>query len=83
MPPQPPRKLGDQLEMFPRAVRVEALDPQTHVGATTRVQALHRVRFSDEARPHLVFRDRYGLYCEEHGKGCEAVRAVIEESSAA
>jgi hypothetical protein len=83
MPHQPPRRVSEQLEIFPRAVRVEALDPQLHVGANTRVQALYRVRFSDEARPHLVFRDRYGLYCEEHGKTCEAVRAVVEQSSAA
>ena len=83
MPPLKPRSFGEQLEMFPRAVRVEALDPQAHVGAMTRVQALHRVRFSDEPRPHLVFKDRYGMYCEEHGKACEAVRAVTDSSSAA
>jgi hypothetical protein len=54
--------------------RVRELDPVQKCGAGTSVQRMFRV---DEAsggvvRPHLVFFDRHGLYCE-HGRDCPAV----------
>lgn len=76
--PQP--QLGEQMEMFPREVLVEALDPRERVGPRTSVTKLFRVRWTDERRPHLVFVDRYGTYCEEHGKECPAVRVVVERA---
>jgi hypothetical protein len=54
--------------------RVRELDPLEKCGPGTSVQRMFRV---DEAsggvvRPHLVFFDRHGLYCE-HGRDCPAV----------
>ena len=67
---------GEQLDMFPRQVLVEALDPRQHIGPRTGVAALFRIRFPDDRVTHMVFRDRYGTYCAEHGRECEAVRLV-------
>jgi hypothetical protein len=66
-----------QLEMFATPVHVESLDPKESVGSATRVDALWRVRIGDGGGTHLIFRDRHGTYCEEHGPRCRAVREVL------
>lgn len=64
----------DQLEFFPAQVSVTALDPRAVLGASTRVRGLWKVEWPGERRPHLVYHDRHGWYCEEHGPACPAVR---------
>ena len=64
----------DQLEFFPVEVRVTAIDPRAVLGAATRVRGLWKVEWPGERRPHLVYHDRHGWYCEEHGAACPAVR---------
>ena len=71
-----PPRFGEQEELFPRALHVDELDPRQRLGTHTGVQRLFRVRWDDERRGHLVFVDRHGTYCEEHGAACPAVRAV-------
>lgn len=72
------RRRGDaQIELFPVPVHVDALDPKQQLGTGTRVQALWRVRIGDGGGTHLVFHDRHGTYCEEHGATCVAIRHVI------
>lgn len=73
---KPPLRFGEQEELFPRTLHVDELDPHQRLGAHTGVQRLFRVRWDDERRGHLVFVDRHGTYCEEHGATCPAVRAV-------
>jgi hypothetical protein len=73
-----PPRFGPQEELFPRALSVAELDPRERLGARTAVRRLFRVQWDDERRPHLVFVDRHGTYCEEHGPDCPAVRAVAE-----
>lgn len=56
--------------------RVRALDPQRKCGLGTSVQRLYRVNEESadgQVRPHLVFFDKHGWYCE-HGRDCPAVR---------
>ena len=56
--------------------RVRALDPQRKCGLGTSVQRLYRVNEESadgQVRPHLVFLDKHGWYCE-HGRDCPAVR---------
>ena len=72
----PRRRDEAQGELFTTPVHVERLDPRKVLGASTRVDALWRVRLGDESGTHLVFRDRHGTYCEVHGRGCRAVRSV-------
>jgi hypothetical protein len=48
------------------------------VGPRTAVEHLVRVRWHPAEGPHLVFHDRHGWYCEEHGPGCRAVRLAQE-----
>ena len=74
-PARTPRR-APQLELFPRAVDVEPLDPRRVVGERTRVAGIWRVRFGDESAPHRVFADRHGWYCEAHGRDCDAVSAA-------
>lgn len=55
---------------------VRALDPQRICGSGTSVQRLYRVNEQSadgQVRPHLVFFDKHGWYCE-HGRDCPAVR---------
>lgn len=54
--------------------RVQPLDPLAKCGPRTSVQQLYRVDESVDGkpRPHLVFLDRHGWYCE-HGRNCPAV----------
>lgn len=65
-----------QTELFATPVHVERLDPAKMLGASTRVERLWRVRVGDGGGTHLVFLDRHGKYCEEHGRTCPAVRMV-------
>lgn len=76
-----PPRFGEQEELFPRALHVDELDPRQRLGTHTGVQRLFRVRWDDERRGHLVFVDRHGTYCEEHGATCPAVRAVSGRAS--
>jgi hypothetical protein len=66
-----------QIELFAIPIHVERLDPKQAVGSATRVEAIWRVRIGDGGGTHLVFRDRHGIYCEEHGAGCRAVREAL------
>lgn len=78
VPRASPPRFGAQEELFPRRLSVAELDPYQRVGTRTGVQRLFRVQWDDERRPHLVFVDRHGTYCEEHGTDCPAVRAVAD-----
>jgi len=53
---------------------VRELDPLSKCGNGTSVQKLFRVdeRIDGVVRPHLVFFDRHGWYCD-HGRECPAV----------
>jgi hypothetical protein len=62
-----------QLEMFPEARHIEAVDPRVAIGPTTRVSALYRVRYGEARVVHQVYHDRHGWYCAEHGPACSAV----------
>ena len=73
-----PPRFGEQEELFPRTLHVDELDPRQRLGTHTGVQRLFRVRWDDERRGHLVFVDRHGIYCEEHGTSCPAVRAITD-----
>ncbi|HET6681779.1 MAG TPA: hypothetical protein VFG84_11300 [Gemmatimonadaceae bacterium] len=64
---------SSQFEIFPRAPDVARLDPATVIGRDTRVRALFRVRYEGLPGAHLVFHDRHGWYCAEHGADCRAV----------
>jgi len=72
----PRRRDETQGELFATPLHVEPLDPRKVLGASTRVEALWRVRIGDGGGAHLIFRDRHGTYCEEHGRTCRAVRFV-------
>lgn len=77
-----PRRRSDaQIELFPVPVHVDVLDPKQQLGTGTRVEALWRVRIGDGGGTHLVFRDRHGTYCEEHGATCVAIRHVRAEQA--
>jgi hypothetical protein len=65
-----------QTELFVAPVLVESLDPAAMLGAATRVHGLWRVRIGNESRTHLVFDDRHGRYCDEHGPACRAIAHV-------
>jgi hypothetical protein len=68
-------RFGEQTDLFPPTTVVERLDPRSLLGARSRVAGLWRVTIGS-SEPHLVFKDRHGLYCEAHGVDCRAVRAV-------
>lgn len=70
-----------QLEMFPEARHVEAVDPRQVIGPETRVAALYRVRYGDRPQVHQVYHDRHGWYCAEHGPRCAAVSDAAEVAS--
>jgi hypothetical protein len=72
--PARPPVVVEQTELFPERPVVERLDPRASVGPRTGVLALIRVRLRRMDAPHLVFHDRHGWYCEEHGPTCAAVR---------
>ena len=66
-------RFGPQIDLFPREVTVDSLDPRVVLGARTAVRQLARVRFADETIAHMIFADRHGVYCQEHGPQCSAV----------
>ena len=66
----------DQLEFFPIAVAITRLKARAVLGAATRVHGVWKVEYPGERRPHLVYHDRHGWYCEEHGPGCRSVTRV-------
>jgi hypothetical protein len=85
-PPSPAAPRWVQLDMFPRPVVVEPLDPRAVGGPRTRVLSVHLVREHAGAPAHRVFADRHGWYCEEHGARCPlvgALRRSLESGSAA
>lgn len=61
----------------PPRFEAHALDPLRKCGAATSVQLLYRVDELSESRSlrahHLVFFDRHGWYCDEHGRTCPAL----------
>ena len=63
--------MSGQLELFRPSIT--SLDPRAIVGAQTAVRALYRVQYGIDGPVHLVFVDRHGTYCEEHGRHCPAV----------
>jgi hypothetical protein len=74
----PRRRNEAQIELFVVPTHVEPLDSKRMLGSATRVEALWRVRIGEDAGVHLVFRDRHGTYCQEHGPKCAAVRSVVD-----
>ncbi|MDB4905875.1 MAG: hypothetical protein JWO05_659 [Gemmatimonadetes bacterium] len=66
-------RFGPQIDLFPREVAVDHLDPRAVLGARTAVRQLARVRYADETITHMIFADRHGVYCQEHGPQCSAV----------
>ena len=75
-----PGPRAEQLALFPEAVDVRPLDVRAVAGAHTRVRGVWQVRYASEgereARPHRVFFDRHGWYCEAHGPACRAAAAA-------
>lgn len=67
---------AQQTDLFPEQPIVDVLQPRASVGPRTGVLALLRVRLRSTDAPHLVFHDRHGWYCEEHGPSCVAVKAA-------
>ena len=76
--PSTAARVDDQLEFFPVIPTITELDPRAVLGASTRVTGVWRVEFPGERRAHLVYHDRHGWYCEEHGATCRAVARVRE-----
>ncbi|MCU0650245.1 MAG: hypothetical protein MUF00_19820 [Gemmatimonadaceae bacterium] len=74
--PDPVAPRARQLDLFDRPPIVEVLDPRAHVGDRSRVQTLCRVAFAIPPSTHLVFHDRHGWYCSQHGPHCEAVEVA-------
>jgi hypothetical protein len=70
-----------QLEIFPEARHIDVVDPRVAIGPDTRVSALVRVRYGDAPQVHLVYHDRHGWYCAEHGPRCGAVSDAVDASS--
>ena len=72
-----------QFDLFPERIIVEQLDAKAAAGASTRVEALYRVRYERERAPHQVFFDQYGWYCADHGPNCKAVGEVLAQRTRA
>lgn len=66
----------EQVELFPDPVHIERLDPRAVAGSGTSAKAVFRVTIGHGGEHHMVFQDRYGTYCEVHGRTCPAVTAV-------
>ena len=66
--------VSPQLDLFPVAPVIDILDPLAIVGVRTGVEHLVRVRPRPNDAPHMVFHDRHGWYCEQHGAACGAVK---------
>ena len=73
-----PRRLPseDQFDLFPARPEIEPLDPAVVVAAGPNVKGIWRVRLGHARELHMVYHDRHGWYCEEHGRDCVAVRTV-------
>lgn len=69
--------MSAQFELF--RPNVTKLDPREIVGSRTAVRALYRVQYGVDGPVHLVFVDRHGTYCEEHGRHCPAVGDAIPD----
>ena len=71
-----------QLQIFPDPPpEIEEIDPREAIGPDTRVSALYRVRYSEAKQVHLVYHDRHGWYCAEHGPKCPAVSDATTAAS--
>ena len=68
--------VSPQIDLFPVTPVVEILDPRVVVGERTGVEHLVRVRPRPNDAPHMVFHDRHGWYCEQHGAQCGAVQVA-------
>lgn len=77
-PAAPPTPHAPQMELFPVVPVVEVLEARALAGPRTGVEHLVRVRWNPEPGPHLVFHDRHGWYCQEHGPACRAVPVAQE-----
>ena len=73
--------VSSQLDLFPVTPVVEVLDPKAMVGVQTGVEHLVRVRPRPNDTPHLVYHDRHGWYCEQHGPLCGAVKLAREKAA--
>jgi len=73
------RSYEGQFDLFPERITVEELDARSVAGASTRVEALYRVRYERERAVHQVFFDQYGWYCADHGPECKSVREVTAQ----
>jgi hypothetical protein len=64
--------------------KVRELDPVAKCGSGTSVRRLFRIdeHVDGAVRPHMVFLDRHGWYCE-HGRDCPAVSQVRTTSDGA
>lgn len=71
-----------QFDLFPVKPLIERLDARAIVGPRSAVEHLVRVRYRPNDAPHLVFHDRHGWYCEEHGPACRAVELARAEVKA-
>lgn len=74
-PPRQPARF-EQMEIFPEPVTIDRLDPRTVAGERTTATAIYRVTIGFGGEVHMVYHDRYGIYCEVHGRLCPAARAV-------
>lgn len=74
--------LERQLDLFDRPPVVTRLDPRVHIGDQSRVHGLYRVDFAIPPSTHLVFDDRHGWYCSQHGRDCLAVTIARDTDGA-
>lgn len=81
MAPSKKKKVGRKAPLPPSTFTVKELDPLKTIGPRTNVEQLYRVdeKQGDIRRPHLVFFDRHGWYCE-HGRECPAVAPAQKAS---
>ncbi|MEN9509681.1 MAG: hypothetical protein RLZZ621_2244 [Gemmatimonadota bacterium] len=71
-----------QFDLFPVKPLIEPLDARAIVGPRSAVEHLVRVRMRPNDVPHLIFHDRHGWYCEEHGPSCHTVALARAEVNA-
>ena len=63
----------EQTDLFPEPVEVHELDPLQIAGPRSQVKGIWKVLIGHERAVHMVFADRHGRYCAEHGRECRAV----------
>lgn len=66
----------DQFDLFPARPEIEPLDPAVVASSGPNVKGIWRVRLGHARELHMVYHDRHGWYCAEHGRDCVAVRTV-------